>query len=183
MEEPKHVVKMEFPLYKKIASLAAVLALASTVAAQAQGTAVSSLQADLPVQTASSITATTNFNFAPIAAGPLTSTESATGSLSYVSSAVPASLTLSDTNGTAGFSLAPPAGSTGATPIPFSITGVDSEADPAITFLDGVASAGLGASAKASDTLTFTATLVPGTGNTAVAGTYTDTITATLTFV
>jgi spore coat protein U-like protein len=152
-------------------------------AAQAQGTAVSSLQADLPVQTASSITSTANFNFAPIPAGPLTSTESATGSLTYVSTAVPASLTLSDSNGSAGFSLAPPAGSTGGTPIPFTISGVDSEADAAIAYLDGVASSGVGASAKPSDTLTFTATLVPGTGITALAGTYTDTITATLNFV
>jgi spore coat protein U-like protein len=170
-------------LYKKIASLAAVLALASTVAAQAQGTAVSSLQADLPVQTASSITSTTNFNFAPIPAGPLTSVEAATGTLSYVSSAVPASLTLSDSNGTAGFSLAPPAGSTGGTAIPFTITGVNAESGTLGTIADGTATANVGAGALASDTITLTATLVPGTGNVAVAGTYTDTITATLTFV
>jgi Spore Coat Protein U domain len=179
----KLVLQMEFPLYKKVASFAAVLALTSTAAAQAAGT-TASLQATLPVQSACNITSTTNFNFAPIPAGALTSTESAAGSLTYACSAVPTGITLSDSGGQAGgFQLQPPSAASGTAPIGFFITGTDSEGDPSAVYLDGLPTNQIGASAKPTDTITFVATLDTGAkGFMVAAGTYTDILTATILF-
>lgn len=162
--------------YNKIVSLAALFAVTTATAAQA-ATATSSLQADLPVQSACAITATTNFNFAAISAGPLTSTEAATGSVAYACSAVPNTLTLNDTLGA--FALTGP---TGSTPVAFTITGVNTQAGTLGTFADNIPTLNVGAGALATDTITLTATLAPTAGQTTVTGTYTDVITATLNF-
>jgi spore coat protein U-like protein len=170
---------MEFPLYKKIASLAAALALTSTVAAQA-ATAVSSLQADLPVQTTCSISSTTNFNFAPIGAGLVTSSETATGGLAYTCAGSTVSgLTLADATGGGGaFTLTNAADSS---TIPFNIAATSTGAAPltASPFLDNTQNT---AETNATDTITFTATLAPTATTTATTGQYNDTITATLNF-
>lgn len=174
-------------MYQKIAFFAAVLALASTVATQAQGNVTSSLQATLPVQSTCSVTSTANFHFAPIPAGILTSVESATGSLAYACSTAPTSIMLADSIGqgggqAGGFQLQPPSG-VGTAPIGFFILGTDSEGDSSVPYLNGLPTADIGASAKSSDAISFTATLNPGaSGFTVAAGTYTDTITATINF-
>lgn len=189
----KLTLRWSLRLYKKTASLAALLALAlaSTVAAHAQGNATSTLQANLPVQSACSITSATNFNFAPIPAGILTTIESTNGSLSYACSTKPTSITLVDSaaqfNGegqAGGFQLQPPTHTgVGTAPIGFFIVGTDSEGDPSVPYLDGLATNDIGANAKSTDTISLVATINPGAkGFTVAAGTYSDTITATIIF-
>lgn len=168
-----------FSLYTKIASLAAALTLASTVAAQA-APVVSSLQANLPVQEACRITPATNFDFPAIsAAEPISSDTTATATLGIDCNSLP-SLTLSD-GGTV-FTL-----KNGGDTIPFTISILeagggaivvgDSTAPPGITL---VGPSGV----SAPSTVTLTARLAPvSTTQLPVAGTYTDTITATLTYI
>lgn len=177
---------------KLYASFAAVLlVLASTAAAEASGHSTSTLQANLPVQSACSITSTTNFHFAPIPAGVLTTIESANGSLAYACSTVPTSITLTDAaaqfNGegqAGGFQLQPSTRTgVGTAPIGFFIVGTDSEGDASVPYLDGLPTDHFGANAKPTDTISLVATINPGApGFPVIAGVYSDIITATITF-
>jgi spore coat protein U-like protein len=167
---------MEFSLYKKIASLAAGLALAFTATAQAE-TSTATLTASLPLHASCQLTSTTNFTFGPLTAMQALTADATSATVFWNCSEAPTSLTLSDgrqAGSSADFLLQN--GSSTTNQIPFTIS---SGGTPILNDGAGLTVLNAGNTGVNLSAAIDVANAAPGGYP---SGTYSDTVTATLTF-